>query len=109
MPPYIRLIAASSAAFRKESKLRIGKPYGTSVSSSKAKLSPKISVNATDAAPETTECPLVYSGNGGVCKTGCQLSSICWLIKVSGRMRLLRYFSSQQLIKASAIAMEALV
>ena len=87
-------------------KLRTGIPYGTSESSSKAKLSPNISVKTTDAAPETTEWPLTYSGNGGVCNIGNQSGSICWLITVSGRIKLLLYFSSQQLINASAIAID---
>src|ERR1700733_3779363 len=48
-----------------------------------------------------TLCPLVYSGKGGVCNNGRQLSSIYRLIYVSGLITLLLYFSSQQLIKAS--------
>ena len=51
----------------------------------------------------------MYSGKGGVCNNGYQSSSIYLLIKVSGLIRLLLYFSSQQLIKASVIAMEVLV
>src|SRR5690349_15453897 len=54
-----------------------------------------------DDAVEITLWPLVYSGNGGVCNAGVQLGSIFWLMKVSGRHRLLRYFSSQQLINPS--------
>src|SRR5690606_41148450 len=90
-------------------KLLTGSPKGTSVSSSYAKLSPNISVRAMAAAPEITECPLVYSGNGGVWSIGIQFSSIYWFMTVSGLIRLLRYFSSQQLIKASATAIDVVV
>ena len=51
---------------------------------------------------EITLCPLVYSGNGGVCSNGCQRSSRYLLITVSGRIMLLRYFSSHTLMKPSA-------
>jgi len=61
-------------------------------------------VKTVAAARETTECPRVYSGNGSVCKMGFQSSFIYLLISVFGLIKLLRYFSSQQLIKASAIA-----
>ncbi len=44
---------------------------------------------------------LMYSGNGGVCSRGFHLGSISLLIAVSGRILLLRYFSSQQLMKLS--------
>ena len=70
IPPYTLLIVASFAAALKEEKDRTGSPYFTSESSSKAKLSPKMDAKTIDAAPETTECPLVYSGKGGVCKIG---------------------------------------
>ena len=59
------------------------------------------------AAVEITLCPLVYSGKGGVCSMGIQLSSMNRLMTVSGRMRLLRYFSSQLEIKASESVMAA--
>ena len=68
-------MVASSAAALKDVKDRTGSPYGTSVLSAKLKLSPKIDVNTIEAAPETTEWPLVYSGKGGVCKIGFHSSS----------------------------------
>jgi pilus assembly protein CpaF len=61
------------------------------------------------AAVEMTLCPLVYSGNGGVCSSGSHASSMWALISVSGRARLLRYFSSQLLMKPSASAIEVRV
>src|SRR5687767_15063219 len=102
MPPYKRLIAASSAAWRKEAKLRFPAPYSTSVVSVKAKLSPYKRVSETAAALDITLCPLVYSGKGGVCRRGSHLGSMMSLITVWGRITRLRYFSSQQEIKASS-------
>ena len=93
----------------KDSNFLIGKPNSISVVSTNPKFSPKIAVRTSDEAPETTECPLVYSGKGGVCKIGFQSLSNTLLINVSGRIKLLLYFSSQQLINASAIAIVVLV
>src|SRR5581483_8871470 len=55
------------------------------------------------------ECPLVYSGKGGVCKKGFQLGSMYLLITVSGRTTLNVYLASQQAIKASIRAKETAV
>src|SRR5919199_957633 len=96
MPPYKRLMAASSAACRKEVKLRLPAPYSTSVVSVKAKLSPYKRASETAAALEITLWPLVYSGKGGVCSRGSHVGSMRSLITVCGRITLLRYFSSQQ-------------
>ena len=63
----------------------------------------------TDEQEETTECPLVYSGKGGVCNCGFQFSSIYKLIYVSGRITLVLNFSSQQLIKLSKIPIDVFV
>src|SRR6187401_2544356 len=101
MPPYKRLIRASAAALLKEVKFLAGKPIYVSVVSVKEKSSPRKNVSTSAEAVEITLCPLLYSGNGGVCKSGFHFSSIYPLTAVSGRIRLLRYFSSQQLIKAS--------
>jgi len=86
MPPYKRLMAASSLACLKEVKVRLGKPYFTSTSSIKEKLSPNKLLSIIAAAVEITLWPLVYSGKGGVCKMGVQLASMCSLITVSGRI-----------------------
>src|SRR5687768_13346466 len=108
MPPYKRLIAASSAACINDLNSRGGKPKSISVESIKLKLSPYKSVRAMAAAEEITLCPLGYSGNGGVVRIGSHLSSRCWLITVSGLTSLLRYFSSQQLINPSARARDTI-
>src|SRR5215213_689004 len=105
MPPYIRLIAASSAAAINEGKLRAVKPNSNSVESVNAKLSPNSFVSVTAEALDITLCPLVYSGNGGVCNKGIQSSSMYWLIKLSGRITRLLYFSSQQLMNPSTSEM----
>src|SRR5262245_53834035 len=60
-------------------------------------------------AAEITECPLRYSGKGGVCKKGCQVGSMLLRIALSGRIRLLRYFSRQQQIKASIKPIDTVV
>jgi len=54
-----------------------------------------------ERAPDTVEWPLIYSGNGGVCNKGSHSGSMYFLMAVSGLIRLLRYFSSQQQINAS--------
>jgi hypothetical protein len=69
-------MAASSAAAIKDLKLLGDIPNSVSVESVKGKLSPNNPVSATAAAFETTLCPLVYSGNGGVWSNGTQFSSI---------------------------------
>ena len=104
MPPYSRLMAASAAAAWNEANARGGRPNSASVLSTNANPAPNSSVSTVAAAVEMTLWPLVYSGKGGVCSRGCQRSSRWALITVSGRIRLLRYFSSQQLMKPSAIA-----
>src|SRR5688572_4496165 len=98
-------MAASSAAWANEVKLRTGIPNSSSVESAKAKFLPKIFSSITADAVDTTLWPLGYSGKGGVCRNGIQPASMYWLIYVSGRMTSLRYFSSQQLINASEIVM----
>src|SRR5690606_2127862 len=50
-----------------------------------------------------------YSGKGGVCSNGRQSGSMCLLITVSGRTRLLLYFSCQQLMNASCNVMATIV
>src|SRR5919199_3876887 len=101
MPPYSREIAASSAACRNEVNVRSGSSKITSVVSVNEKLAPIRYVNTSATAVDITLCPLVYSGNGGVCSNGCQRGLMYRLITVSGRIRLVRYFSSQQLMNAS--------
>src|SRR5690242_2058646 len=101
MPPYIRLMAASSLAFVKDVNFRAVSPNSISVESEKLKLSPKRLVKATADALDITLCPLVYSGKGGVCNNGTQFSSMYWLMYVSGLIKRLRYFSSQQEMKPS--------
>src|SRR5687768_2376905 len=109
MPPYNLLTAASSAACINDLKLRAGKPNSTSVESRKAKFSPNNFVNVIAEAVDITLCPLVYSGNGGVCRSGIQSSSMCSLMKVSGLTSFERYFSSQQLMNPSISATETSV
>src|SRR5688572_21530366 len=99
-------MAASSAACAKEEKFRTGIPNSSSVESAKEKSAPNIFSSITAEAVDTTLWPLGYSGKGDVCRNGVQAPSIYWLIYVSGRMTSLRYFSSQQLIKASAMVSE---
>jgi hypothetical protein len=70
-------MAASSAAAWKEGNLLAGIPKNTSVESIKEKFSPNKWVSRAAAEDETTLCPLVCSGKGGVSKTGRQSWSIC--------------------------------
>src|SRR6218665_3257904 len=100
MPPYKRERAASSAASRKKLKVRGGSPKYSSDVSVNLNLSPKKELKTSAAAADTTLCPLVYSGNGGVCNKGVHSALTCLFIAVCGRIRSLLYFSSQQLIKA---------
>src|ERR1044072_3965720 len=101
MPPYSRETAASAAACLNEVKVRAGISNISSVLSVYVNLSPNKYVSTSDTAVDTTLCPLVYSGKGGVCNKGCHLMLIYRLIYVSGLMRFERNFSSQQLINAS--------
>ena len=65
-------MAASLQASVNEVKCFTGNPNSTSVSSSNDMCSPKILLSIVAAAVDITLCPLVYSGNGGVCNKGRQ-------------------------------------
>src|SRR5918992_1820628 len=104
MPAYKRLIAASVAAALKEENERTGKPRRVAVLSANEKSGPNKSVSTVAAAAEMVLCPLGYSGKGGVCRAGSHVSSRYVFITVSGRTRLLLYFSSQQAMNPSATA-----
>src|SRR5215210_4106328 len=101
MPAYSRLIAASAAACSNEVKERTGSPNATSVVSSNANAGPNCAASTVLAAFEMTLWPLVYSGDGGVWRRGVHVSSRYVLIAVSGRVLLLRYFSSHDAMKPS--------
>src|SRR5687767_14192212 len=109
MPPYILLTFASAAASLNELKERTGKPYSTSDESVNEKLSPASLVSTVAAAALTVLCPLGYSGNGGVCMYGFQSWSITSFIMVIGRTELNLYFSFQQHLNASDMAMDVSV
>jgi hypothetical protein len=70
-----RLIAASFEASLNDLKDLFGKP-NCSLNHLRRENVSKIEVRILDETVETTECPLVYSGNGGVCNAGFQFSSI---------------------------------
>ena len=63
---------ASLAAALNDSNVRAGIPKGTSVESMNLYEGLIREDNTVDAAPDTTLCPLGYSGNGGVCNNGRQ-------------------------------------
>ena len=85
MPPYMREMPASLAAAVKLGKLRVPSPSRSWVRSVKTKLSPNMLVITAAAAPDSVECPLGYSGKGGVISSGSHLASISFLITVTGR------------------------
>jgi hypothetical protein len=66
MPPYRRLIPASSAAALIDAKFLARLRYLTSTVSLKENSLPKIAIEVVAAAADITLCPLVYSGKGGV-------------------------------------------
>ena len=63
-------------------------------------------MSTSTAAPEMTEWPDEYSGNGGVGNTVVYLGSHTRFTNVTGRTTCERYFSRQHQMNASAIAME---
>ena len=65
---------------------------------------PNWSLITCDHAPEADECPLVYSGNGGVVKSGDQSESMFSRIYVIGLTKLKSYLHFQQLTNASDTA-----
>src|SRR5215207_4912763 len=96
-------MAASFAASKNERNERAGKPRSSWVRSEKA-TRPSMSVITWAHAPDWTECPDVYSGNGGVTSRLLHAGSIRFWMYVMGRSRLYRYFAFQQAMNASLTA-----
>ena len=65
------------------------------------KPSPNNAVSISAAAADVVLWPDVYSGKGGVWMKEIHCSSISRWMAVCGRMRTVRYFASQQAMKAS--------
>src|SRR5947209_3390424 len=96
-------MAASSAAWMNEPNERGVRPRSSWVWSVKG-IWPNIFVSTSAAAEDCTEWPDVYSGNGGVTRSGVQAGSMRARMYVTGRSRLSRYLVFQQQMNASATA-----
>ena len=99
-------MATSVRAAENDANGRGGCPMSTCEESVKAMVSPNSAISTSTAAPDCTECPDVYSGNGGVGITVWNFGSKTRCTYVTGRTTLERYFSRQQPMNASAIAMD---
>src|ERR1039458_2409986 len=92
------------SAAENDARLRGGWPISICVESTKAIVSPSVFCSTSTAAPEMTEWPDEYSGNGGVANTVAYFGSQTRCTYVTGRTTYDRYFSRQQPMNASAIA-----
>src|SRR5689334_8158013 len=109
MPPYTREIATSSRAALNDLNGRGAKPMSTCVESTNGIVSPSTRDNTCDAAADSVEWPDGYSGKGGVANRVTHFGSNTRCTYVTGRSTSDLYFSRQQPMNASAIAIDVSV